>query len=107
MPEPLQRLRRALLRRPGGDRVMAQVLAAVPVHGLEPVLVAAELALESGKPSGEHVLNVLARLKAGGQTGDAQEVKTPLTLTVQPLANVQRYDRLRAVDGDDGPGAQP
>jgi hypothetical protein len=36
---------------------MAQVLAAVPVHGLDAVLVAAELALEAGKPSGEHVLN--------------------------------------------------
>ena len=83
------------------------VLAAVPVHGLEPVLVAAELALESGKPSGEHVLNVLARLKTGSQVADLQEARTPLTLTVQPLANVQRYDRLRAVDGDDGPGAQP
>jgi hypothetical protein len=53
------------------------------------------------------VLNVLARLKAGGQTGDAQEVKTPLTLTVQPLANVQRYDRLRALDDEGAPGAQP
>ena len=59
-----------------------------------------------GKPSGEHVLNVLARLKAGGQTGDAQEVKTPLTLTVQPQANVQRYDRLRSVGGDDAQGAR-
>ncbi len=107
LPEPLKKLQSILLRHEGGDRVMAQVLAAVPVHGLEPVLVAAELALESGKPSGEHVLNVLARLKAGGQTGDAQEVKTPLTLTVQPLANVQRYDRLRSVDGDAAPGAQP
>ena len=107
LPEPLKKLQAILLRHEGGDRVMAQVLAAVPVHGLEPVLVAAELALESGKPSGEHVLNVLARLKAGGQTGDAQEVKTPLTLAVQPLANVQRYDRLRSLDGDDAPGAQP
>ena len=79
----------------------------MPVHGLEPVLVAAELALESGKPSGEHVLNVLAHLKSGGQMCDSQEVKTPLTQTVQPLANVRRYDRLRSVDGDDAPGAQP
>ena len=79
----------------------------MPVHGLEPVLVAAELALESGKPSGEHVLNVLARLKTGSQFADLQEARTPLTLTVQPLANVQRYDRLRSLDGDDAQGAQP
>ena len=48
MPEPLQQLRRALLRRPGGDRVMAQVLAIVPTAGLDAVLVAIELALETG-----------------------------------------------------------
>lgn len=103
LPEPLKKLQAILLRYEGGDRVMAQVLAAVPVHGLEPVLVSAELALESG----EHVLNVLARLKAGGQVADVQEVKTHLTLAVQPLANVQRYDRLRSADGDDAPGSQP
>ena len=40
--------------------MMAQVLAAVPVHGLDAVLVTAELALEAAKPSGKHVLNVLA-----------------------------------------------
>jgi hypothetical protein len=37
MPEPLQQLRRALLRDPGGDRVMAQVLAIVPRAGLDAV----------------------------------------------------------------------
>ncbi len=46
VPEPLQQLRRALLRGPGGDRVMVQVLAIVPTAGLDAVLVAVELALE-------------------------------------------------------------
>ena len=105
LPDPLKKLQAILLRHEGGDRVMAQVLAAVPVHGLEPVLVAAELALESGKPSGEHVLNVLARLKAGSQA-EVAAARTPLTLTVQPQANVQRYDRLRSVGGDDAQGAR-
>ena len=41
---------------------MARVLAAIPTHGLENVLVAAELVLESGVHSAEHVLNVLGRL---------------------------------------------
>ena len=50
LPEPLQRLRRVLLRRDGGDRVMAQVLMAVPTHGLEAVLVAVDLVLETGRP---------------------------------------------------------
>ena len=51
MPEPLQRLRHGLLRRPGGDRVMAQVLAIVPKAGLDAVLVAVELL--TGLPAGE------------------------------------------------------
>jgi hypothetical protein len=41
---------------------MAQVLAAVPVAGLDAVLVAVELVLESGALSAGHILNVVARL---------------------------------------------
>ena len=93
LPDPLQRLRRALLRRVGGDRVMAQVLSAVPTHGLEAVLVAVDLVLENGRPSAEHVLNVLARLREGPPP---PRVDTELTVTVAPIADTQRYDRLRA-----------
>jgi hypothetical protein len=93
MPEPLARLQGCLLKHPGGDRVMAQVLAAVPVHGLEAVLVAAEIALESGRPSGEHVLNVLARLKS---PASAPPAPVPaIALTEEPAADVDRYERLR------------
>ncbi len=94
MPEPLQQLQRQLLRHPGGDRVMAQVLTAVTLHGLEAVLVAVELALQSGRVSAEHVLNVLSRLK---EPHRGQEmVPTNLTLTESPQADVQRYDSLRS-----------
>lgn len=58
MPEPLQRLRSLLLRREGGDRVMAKVLSAIAQFGLESVLVAVDLVLESGLPSAEHVANL-------------------------------------------------
>lgn len=74
---------------------MAQVLAAVPVHGLEAVLVAVELVLESGAPSGEHVLNVVARLSAPVLPADS--VVTALTLRQEPQANVDRYDALRPI----------
>ena len=94
MPEALQTLQRHLLRHAGGDRVMTQVLAAVPIHGLEAVLVAAELALEAGRPSAEHVLNVLARLKEGLPGLAALPTSIP-TLREEPRAAVQRYDRLR------------
>jgi hypothetical protein len=96
LPEPLQRLRRVLLREDGGDRLMAQVLALVPKAGLEAVLVAAELALEAAPPSGrvsaEHVLNVLARLNAAPAPDSAA---TALRARTPPLADTARYDALR------------
>jgi transposase len=92
LPEALQRLRRALLRREGGDRVMAQVLSAVPIHGLEAVLIAVDLVLETERPSAEHVLNVLGRLRDGPAP---QIVETSLTVTVLPTADTHRYDSLR------------
>ena len=98
MPEPLLRLRRSLLRHFGGDRVMAQVLAAVPQAGLESVLVAVDLVLEGATPAGgisaEHVHNVLARLTAPATPEQAQ---TTLQLKQSPKADTARYDRLRDV----------
>ena len=93
MPEPLQELQRQLLRHSGGDRVMAQVLMGVNLHGLEAVLVAVELALQSGRVSAEHVLNVLSRLQE--QRISEPPVATMLTLSTPPQANLQRYDALR------------
>jgi hypothetical protein len=42
LPKPLQLLKRGLRRHIAGDRVMTQVLAAVPIAGLDAVLVAVE-----------------------------------------------------------------
>jgi transposase len=92
LPAPLQRLRSALVRRAGGDRVLAEVLACVPRHGLEAVVVAAELILESGNTSAEHVKNVLSRLQ---QVSAPTTVGTTLRLTEAPIADAGRYDRLR------------
>jgi hypothetical protein len=92
MPAALQRLRGWLLKREGGDRVMAKVLAAVPKHGLEAVLVAVELVLESGNFSVEHIENVLHRLKS---LPPPAEVETHLTVEEAPVADTVRYDRLR------------
>jgi len=60
------------------------------------VLVAVEVALESGRPSGEHVLNVLARLKSPSLPLAAAMPAVPLTLAEEPLADVDRYERLRS-----------
>jgi transposase len=95
MPQPLLALRHALIRREGGDRVMAQVLAAVPLAGLEAVVVAVELVLESGAVSAEHVLNMLGRLKP---SPTPEYVETALTLREAPIADTGRYDTLRTAD---------
>lgn len=96
LPPALLRLRQSLLRHPGGDRVMAQVLAMVPQSGLDAVLVAVEVVLEGATPSGaisvEHVRNVLARLNSPALPEHAE---TALQLSHAPEANTARYDRLR------------
>ncbi|ABE47177.1 IS21 family transposase [Polaromonas sp. JS666] len=92
MPAPLQRLRQGLMRHDGGDKIMAQVLNCVSSHGLEAVLVAVALVIESGVLSTEHVLNVLARLNARELP---QTVESTLQLKEVPVANTGRYDSLR------------
>lgn len=96
LPEALQRLRRGLLKRDGGDRIMARVLAAVPVCGLESVLVAVELVLESGVLSIEHVENVLSRIRHPETV--TPTVETALIVMEAPLADTKRYDRLRTTE---------
>jgi transposase len=96
LPPALLMLRQSLLRHPGGDRVMAQVLAVVPQAGLDAVLVAVEVLLEGATPNGgisvEHVRNVLARLNS---PPTPQQAETSLQLSQVPLANTARYDGLR------------
>jgi transposase len=97
LPESLLRLQRLLLKRDGGDRVMSQMLAVVPQAGLEAVLVAVELVLESGVVSVEHVLNVIGRLK---QEAPPEAVQTHLAVREAPIADTGRYDRLRRTEID-------
>jgi hypothetical protein len=96
LPTPLLQLRAALLKREGGDRLMAEVLACVPRHGLESVVVAAELILESGNTSREHIQNILSRLH---EPPPPQTLDTALTLEEAPLADAGRYDRLHGEVG--------
>jgi hypothetical protein len=77
---------------------MAQVLNCVSSHGLEAVLVAVELVIESGVLSTEHVLNVLARLNAAPTP---ESVQNNLQLSEVPVANTGRYDSLRGLSDTD------
>ena len=75
---------------------MAQVLAAVPEAGLDAVLVAVELVLESGA----------VERGARAERARASEARRPapnrctrrLTVKQAPLADTGRYDRLREQD---------
>ena len=89
-------LQQRMLKTPGGDREMVEILALVLQHDEQAVLTAVELALEAGAPTKTHILNLLHRL-VDGKPLDAPPVKPPgaLTLTTEPQANVERYDALR------------
>ncbi len=62
LPEAFRQLQSQLLKRPGGDREMAEILALVLCHDEQAVLCAVELAIEAGVAAKTHVLNVLHRL---------------------------------------------
>ncbi len=96
MPDAFRQLQSQLLRRPGGDREMAEILALVLQHDEQVVLCAVELALEAGVATKTHVLNVLHRL-IDGKAPPASPINAPqaLRLAQEPLANVGRYDALR------------
>jgi len=97
LPPAFRQLQDQMLRRPGGDREMADILALVLHHDEQVVLRAVELALEGGVATKTHVLNLLHRL-IDGKTIDGPDIDTPqaLTLLREPKANVERYDGLRA-----------
>ena len=98
LPEAFRTLQQHLLKKPGGDREMVDILALVLQHDEDAVLLAVEMALETGVPTKTHVLNLLHRLVDGKSimppTIDAPQA---LMLNNEPEANVQRYDALRTV----------
>jgi len=58
MPEPFRKLQAKMLRQPGGDREMVDILSLVLHHDEQAVLRAVELALQAGVPTKTHVLNL-------------------------------------------------
>jgi hypothetical protein len=96
MPKAFRKLQSLMLRKPGGDREMVDILSLVLQHDEQAVLRAVEMALDAGVPTKTHVLNLLHRLVDGTPT-DQPDVTPPsaLSLSKEPEANVSRYDRLR------------
>ena len=98
LPQAFRQLQRYLLKRPGGDREMVEILSLVLHHDEQAVLRAVELALEGGVPTKTHILNILHRL-IDGKAPPAAPIDAPqaLRLAQEPIANVGRYDNLREV----------
>ena len=96
LPDAFRQLQGHLLKRPGGDREMVEILALVLQHDEQAVLCAVEMALEAGVPAKTHVLNLLHRL-IDGKAGTVAPIDAPqaLSLRREPKANVARYDTLR------------
>jgi len=89
MPEAFRKLQSLMLRKPGGDREMVDILSLVLHHDEQAVLCAVEMALKAGVPTKTHVLNLLHRLVDGKPT-DQPDVMPPIALFLhkEPEANV-------------------
>lgn len=96
LPEAFRTLQLHLLKKPGGDREMVDILSLVLQHDEQAVLVAVDMALKSGVPTKTHILNLLHRL-VDGKSFTPPEINAPqaLTLINEPKADVERYDTLR------------
>ena len=94
-PKAFRQLQEHLLRKPGGDREMVDILSLVMHHDEQAVLAAVKQALAEGVPTKTHVLNILHRIV--DRKGPLEPVETPqaLNLLGEPEANVERYYRLR------------
>ena len=78
---------------------MVDILALVLHHDEQAVLSAVDMALNSGVPTKTHILNLLHRL-VDGKSFTPPTVRAPpaLALTIEPKANVERYDSLRKAE---------
>jgi hypothetical protein len=94
LPRSFKRLQAVLMKREGGDREMADILALVLHHDEKLVEQAVREAIESSIISKTHILNRLSRLL---DTPPPAAVTPPpsLNLTDEPIANTERYDHLR------------
>ena len=99
MPTAFRQLQGQLLRHPGGDKEMVEILSLVLHHDERAVLRAVELALDAGVATKTHILNILHRL-IDGKDATPPRIDAPqaLILRREPKANVARYDTLRNKD---------
>jgi len=100
LPPAFRQLQDHMLRRPGGDREMVDVLALVLHHDEQAVLTAVELALAEGVPTKTHVINLLHRL-IDGKTIGGPDLDTPqdwsCAANPRPMSNAMTVGQCRTL----------
>ncbi|MEE4244550.1 MAG: IS21 family transposase, partial [Kangiellaceae bacterium] len=94
LPDNFKHLQSILLQRVGGDKEMVEVLSLVLHHDEQLVEQAIEMALQSGNPSKQHVINCLNRL-LNPKPVEPVPVAQGLRLITEPTSDTSRYDKLR------------
>ena len=91
LPPDFRHLQDHMLRKPGSDREMVDLLALVLRHDEQAELAAAELSLAEGVPTKTHVLNLLHQLDCGEVIGRLHWIPRkhwPCTVKPKPMSNV-------------------
>lgn len=94
LPTPIKTVRDRILKQPKGDRAFVELLMMAGEAGLDTLTVACELTLEGGVVNATVVMNELRRLISPTLPDAANNVPDGIALTMEPLANCQRYDHL-------------
>jgi transposase len=95
LPASLTQVRRRLSCHADGDRQFVSILEAVLTDGLDVVEAACAEALEAKLFSRDVVLNLLARRREPTPPANLPSIGPPLT--IEPVADCARYDRLRTI----------
>jgi hypothetical protein len=85
LPDAFRQLQAQLLKRPGGDREMVEILALVLQHDEQAVLCAVELALEAAVATKTHVINVLHADSEGSRPSIPRYCRPPIPRNGRPL----------------------
>ncbi|MCG8530462.1 MAG: IS21 family transposase [Desulfovibrionales bacterium] len=94
LPSGLKRLQSRLSQSMGGDRQFVNILVAAKLHGMTITNKICQEALAQGITQSDVILNMLAREIEPPQ-GPTIEIPAHLNLTIEPISDCQRYDRLR------------
>jgi len=97
LPQPIRQVRDCILKHPKGDRAFVELLMLAGEAGLDALNMACELALAGGIVNAPIVMNELRRLVAPPLPAASINVPDRIALTLEPLANCQRYDHLLGV----------